>query len=200
MLQTNRKKIRGWKRRKKQINIWFNANKVPDLDKFHSKGEDYVKVRIDPWNRLCERIPPNWYFRLILQKIVIIHNQWKAFYGNQTTPYDLQLWLNFPNTIRSEVVCAKVNAVGERREDSYRRSDIEKGLPKEFVANNDILNHFRWEVFDDEDIQFKKLSYLEEYEVTELLHSGFQEEKVVVRGKEDIMYSRKVGNVWIGRQ
>jgi hypothetical protein len=87
-----------------------------------------------------------------------------------------------------------------RREDSYRRSNIKKGLPNEFVSNNDILNYFRWEVFDDEDIQFKKLSYLEEYEVTELLHSGFHEEKVVVRGKEDIMYSRKVGNVWIGRQ
>lgn len=145
----NKKKIRGWKRRKKQIDNWFNSSKAPNLDKFYSKGEDYVTVRIDPWNRLCERIPPNWYFRLILQKLVIIHNQWKAFYENQTTPYDLQLWLNFPNTIRSEVVCAKVNLVGEKREDSYRRSNTKKWLPQEFVANNDFLNRFSWEVFDD---------------------------------------------------
>jgi len=135
-----------------------------------------------------------------LQKLVIIHNQWKVFYENQTAPYDLQIWLNFPDTIRSEVVCAKVNAFGERREDSYRKSGIKNGLPNEFIVNNDILNCFRWEVFDDEDIQFKELSYLDEYEVNELLHSGFYEEKVVINGIEDIMYARKVGNVSICRQ
>ena len=199
MLLTNNKKIRGWKRRKKHIDKWFDWNKGPDLDRFHSKGEDYVKIRLDPWNRLYERNPPNWYFRLILQKLLIIYKQWKLFYETQAVPYDLQLWLNFPNTIRCEVVCAKVESVGERREDYYRRSKVKKELPKEFVVNNDILDNFSWEVHDDDDIHFKELSFLDEYEVAELLQSGFQQQNVVVEGNEVIMFTRKVGNVWIGR-
>lgn len=200
MYTTNKKKLRGWKRRQKKIDKWFNSARMPNLENFHKNGEDFIKIRIDPWNRLCETIPPNWYFRLILKKLVVIYDLWKTHYENQSTPFDLQLWLNFPNTIRCEVVCTKVNLFGDHREDPYRKSTDSKDLPGEFAENNDTLKNFRWELYDDEDIHFKELSFLDETEIADLLQSGFREEKVVIAGKEDVMFSRKVGNVWIGRK
>src|SRR5690606_27292073 len=63
MRDVNKKKIRGWKRRIKEIDRWFEIYKMPDLDRFKTREEAYVKIRISPWNLVCERVPPNWYFR-----------------------------------------------------------------------------------------------------------------------------------------
>jgi len=94
MIEVNKKKIRGWKRRIKAIEPWFEAYKMPDLDRFKEKGSAYIKIRISPWNLICERVPPNWYFRLILQKLVLIHDSWKVIFERQQIPFDLQIWLN----------------------------------------------------------------------------------------------------------
>src|SRR4051794_8395529 len=113
MTEVNKKKIRGWKRRIKAIDSWFETYRMPDLDRFQDRGSAYLKIRISPWNLLCERVPPNWYFQLILQKLVVVHDTWKVIFEREQVPFDLQIWLNYPNTIRSQVVCAKVNCVGE---------------------------------------------------------------------------------------
>lgn len=196
---TNKKKIRGWKRKVKEIDRWFEANKMPDLSHFESKGEEYVKIRIDPWNRLCERVPPDWYFRLVIQKLVLIHNLWEETFESQKIPYDLQIWLNYPNTIRSEVVCARVDDIGGVRDNYYRRSSKNGPLPLTWADSVPDLQKFSWQQHDDEDFWFKEIHSLDQGEINKLLASGFVEEKILLQGREEIRYSRKVGNVWIGR-
>lgn len=199
MRLTNKKKIRGWKRKVKEVDRWFEVNKAPDLSQFESKGEEYVKIRIDPWNRLCERVPPDWYFRLVIQKLVLIHNLWEEIFESQKIPYDLQIWLNYPNTIRSEVVCARVDDIGGVRDTYYRKSPKNGPLPLSWADSVPELQKFTWQQHNDEDLWFKQIQELDEDDINELLREGFIEEKVVLEGRDETMYSKKVGNVWIGR-
>lgn len=195
----NKKKIRGWKRRIKEIDRWFEAYKMPDLDRFKARGEAYVKIRISPWNLVCERVPPNWYFRLIARKLVLIHDLWKDIFESEQIPYDLQIWLNYPNTIRSQIVCAKVDSYGKTRDDYYRKSVRNEMLPKMWADGMQELKKFSWQQYDDEDFAFKHLQYLDKQEIEELLGLGFIEDEIIIDGVEDTRYSKKVGNVWIGR-
>jgi hypothetical protein len=199
MTELNKKKIRGWKRRIKEIDRWFEAYKMPDLDRFKARGEAYVKIRISPWNLVCERVPSNWYFRLIARKLVLIHDLWKDIFESEQIPYDLQIWLNYPNTIRSQIVCAKVDSYGETRDDYYRKSVRNEMLPQMWADSMQELKKFSWQQYDDEDFAFKNLQYLDKQEIEELLGLGFKEDEIIIDGVEDTRYSKKVGNVWIGR-
>jgi hypothetical protein len=158
-------------------------------------------VRIDPWNRLCERIPPSWYFRLIIGRLIDIHDEWKKAYRGLNRPFDLQIWLNDPNTIRSQVVCASVDAVGEQRNNYYRMSKDEIKFPftKWKFDKHDLLR-FEWTLFDDEDLRFKNTEGLDGEEIKELERIGFSKEQTVLNGGPETMYVRKVGHVWVGRE
>ncbi|SEI69239.1 hypothetical protein SAMN05216327_103278 [Dyadobacter sp. SG02] len=199
MTTVNNKKIRGWKRRIKEIDRWFEANKMPDLSHFEARGEEFVKIRIDPWTRVCDRVPPDWYFRLVIQKLVLIYNLWEEIFERQEIPYDLQIWLNYPNTIRSEVVCASVDNIGGFRDNYYRKSTKNERLPLTWADSVPELQKFTWRQHDDEDFWFKEIHYLDQEEINELLEAGFVEEEILLEGRKEIRYSRKVGNVWIGR-
>jgi hypothetical protein len=199
MIDSNKKKIRGWKRRIKHIDVWFEKNKNPNINHSKNRGEDYIKIRIDPWNRLYERIIPDWYFRLIISKIILIHDSWRRQYESLDIYFDLQIWLNNPNNIRSEIVCAKVDTPGGKR-NYYRKSADIKNFPCAKWADDAYdLGKFDWELFDDEYLRFKEAEGLSDDEVAELLNSGFKAERTKILNQDDTMYSKKVGDVWVGR-
>jgi len=201
MIDNNKKKIRGWKRRKTHVDLWFDQYKASHIESFKNWGEDYVKVRIDPWNRLCERVPPSWYFRLIIEKLIAIHDDWKKIYTELGQPFDLQIWLNDPNSIRSQVVCASVNQKGERRDNYYRVSKDDLVFPdKKWDSDKYKLSRFEWTLFDDEDLGFKNVEGLEDEEIEELKKMGFKEEQTILNGEPETMYFEKVGHVWVGRE
>ena len=200
MAYSNRKKIRGWKRRIKHIDKWFVSAKECNFELFNNLKEDYTKIRIYPWNLLSERIPPNWYFRLILEKLIVVHELWKNKYDGYNCSYDLQIWLNDPNTIRSHVVCAQVENSGDRRENYYRKSKDQLEFPfNKWKSKAYDLKKFEWILFDDEDLHFKNIEGLDDQEIDELLKTGFLAETIDIEKKEETMYSKKVGHVWIGR-
>jgi len=62
------------------------------------------------------------------------------------------------------------------------------------------LNKFTWNRYDDEDFWFKNLHHLDQQEISELLKTGFIEDEIVIDGIIETRFSRKVGNVWIGRK
>jgi hypothetical protein len=201
MVDSNKKKIRGWKRRMARVDSWFEKSKAPDLESFQSRGEDYVKVRIDPWNRLCERIPPSWYFRLIIGRLIDVHDEWKQAYKGLNRPFDLQIWLNDPNSIRSQVVCASVDAAGQERNNYYRISKDKIKFPHaKWNSDKYDLSRFEWTLFDDEDLRFKNAEGLNDEEIKELDGIGFKGEQTVLNGRPEAMYVRKVGHVWVGRE
>jgi hypothetical protein len=200
MIFSDRKKIRGWKRRIRHIDDWFENNKVANLESFETRGEDYIKIRIDPWNRLCKQVPPAWYFRLIIKKLIAIHDDWKLTYDALNKPFDLQIWLYDPNNIMSEVVCASVDKKGEKRENYFRKSKDSLTFPSQkWSCYLYDLSRFTWELYDDEDFRFKNIEKLEEEDIRELMSKKYKAETTTINGQDEIMYSKKVDHVWIGR-
>ncbi len=196
----NKKRIRGWKRRINQVDRWFQRCQNADLESFLSLGEVYVKIRIDPWNRLHERTPPIWYFKLIVARLIQIHHEWKKAFDKSGVAYDLQIWLNDPHTQRSQVVCAHVDLPGETRSNYYRKSKEQKDFPYEKWGNRLYnLADFDWELHDDEVFVFKNSDELQEAEIKNLLRNGFSEERIALNEQEEVQFRKRVGDVWIGR-
>lgn len=200
MLYSNKKKIRGWRRRIKQLDTWYNLRKSPDIDSFQQRGETYVKVIIDPWYRLNKRVPPAWYFKLIIGKLILIHDHWKTTFDSLQQPFDLQLWLKDPDNIESQLVCAKVDSNGERRSNYFRAGTGEANFPShKWSCDRYNLSRFEWGRYDDEYLRFKKSEGLDDEEIEFLLKRGFKEEQTTINGNPETMYSRKAGDVWVGR-
>jgi hypothetical protein len=108
--------------------------------------------------------------------------------------------LNDPCTHRSQVVCARVDLPGETRCNYFRRSDELKEFPFEKWGSRQYnLYDFDWELYDDEVFLFKDLDELTEYDIKKISKNGFREDKIVLHGQEEIQYSKKTGDVWIGR-
>jgi hypothetical protein len=112
----------------------------------------------------------------------------------------LQIWLHEPSTIRSEVVCARVEVPGEKRDNYYRRSKNEKSFPhRKWASDAYDLNKFNWKLYDYEDLRFKRAEELDDEEISELIKHGYVEEQIEMNNQNDIMYSKKTGYVWVGR-
>ena len=160
----------------------------------------YVKIQIDPWNRIHERTPPAWYFKLIIARLIQIHHAWKKTFDKSGVAYDLQIWLNDPHTQRSQVVWAHVNLSGETRSNYYRKSIEQKDFPYEKWGNRLYnLADFDWELHDDEVFVFKNSDELNEVEIRTLLRDGFSQERIVLNEQEEVQFSKRVGDAWIGR-
>lgn len=194
------KKVRGWKRRVKQIEGWYLLYRHVNFKYFHQHLSDYVKIRIHPWNSLDNTKPPHWYFELIFKKLIDIFFEWHQKYQEIQTPYDLQIWLYEPDVIRSQIVCSKVANYDEKREDYFRSSsDSKKFQFKKWPSLTIILQQFDWQLYDDEEFHFKNIENLNSEEIQDLLDDGFFQEELKVNGEPELRFSKKVGYVWIGR-
>jgi hypothetical protein len=194
------KKIRGWNRRIKHIQVWYNSNKEFNFNHFNQYREDYVKIQIHPWNRLGYLIPPNWYFKLIIEKLISIHALWMANQELKKANFDLQIWLFDKVSVRSQIVCALVDQKAQLRDNYFNKSNDKKIFPiNRWQSKNYDLSNFNWQLYDDEDFWFKNLSSLSNQEVQELENNGFVAEEIEINGEPEIRYSKKVGHVWIGR-
>lgn len=194
-------KIRGWKRRLYHIENWYKNNTYPDFEAFEKYYEDYVKIRIDPWNRVCERNPPHWYSKAILARLIDIYDRWEIEYEKQNKLFDLQIWINDPNFIRSQIVCAKVDKEGIKRNNYFRKANEQTIFPKS-KWNSKVydLDKFVFEEYMDEDFAFENIENLEPDDIKELIEEGYQKDEITIDGKPETRYSKRVGSVWIGRK
>lgn len=103
---TNRKKVRGWKRRLRQLERFRLAHRTLDVEGLRQSHYEYVKIRLDPWSRLGGRNPPVWFRRRILAALMDIHDAWRAELEGLGEPYYLEIWLFHPDFHRSQVVAA----------------------------------------------------------------------------------------------
>jgi hypothetical protein len=102
----NRKKVRGWKRRLRQLERFRLAYRTLDVEALRASHYDYVKLWLDPWSRLGGRNPPVWFRRRILAAYMDIHDTWRAALEKTGEPYYLEIWLFHPDFHRSQVVAA----------------------------------------------------------------------------------------------
>jgi hypothetical protein len=109
---SNRKKVRGWKRRIRQLERFRLVHRELDVDTLrHGRGRHYVKIWLDPWRRLVPRNPPHWYRRRILAAFIDILGAWRERLEAAGEPYYLELWLFHPDFHDTQVVAATGEAI-----------------------------------------------------------------------------------------
>ncbi|MEZ4774210.1 MAG: hypothetical protein R3D00_13585 [Bacteroidia bacterium] len=195
-------KIRGWKRRVRQLDQWLEKYKTPDLPGPENRTDAYVKIWIDPWFRLQKRNPPAWYFKLILDRFSLMYDQWQIAFSHASYPFDLQLWLFENNTIESELVCTRVDEVGQQRNNYFESCEVKRDFPvKKFDARTFKSTEWNWSLFYAGNHYFEKMDELKPEEIQNLRDHGF-EEKIIFPGKsnEDRHFWKPYDFVWVGRK
>lgn len=122
---SNRKKVRGWKRRIRQLEQFRLAHRELDVEALRRGGRHYVKIWLDPWRRLVPRNPPYWYRRRIVAAFIDILGAWRERLEAAGEPHYLEMWLFHPDFYDTQVVAAVGEELG-----FYRMSfDPAEGAP-----------------------------------------------------------------------
>lgn len=111
---SNKKKVRGWPRRLRRLEAFRERHRGLEASEIEA-GRGWVKLGLDPWDRLVPREPPVWLRRRMLDVLLDVHRSWhaglEAHERATGESFDCQLWLFDPHFSRSQVVFA----VGEER-------------------------------------------------------------------------------------
>lgn len=195
-LKLNRKKIRGWKRRIRQLNRWGDYIQKPDMQYFdRSGGYTYDRCTMDPFYRLVKRHPPLWFYRLIINKFISACHNWQRVFNDSGLNYDLQLQLYDPSYILSKIICYRVEDKNDRITFAWENDD-EKPFPYRKFNNPALLEQFDWVLADEELVVFESELEDEDYTAEELLADKYVAKE---SEKHGIYYAKRIGDIWIGR-
>ncbi|KZL51011.1 hypothetical protein PN488_13175 [Nodularia spumigena CS-591/12] len=189
----NKKKIRGWKKRIRQIEKWKQRNFNVDLS---NSNYDHVKIWIHPWSSLAKPSPPLWYRRLILSAMFEIYHNWKKQLIERGEPFYLKIWLFHPRFSHSQVVAG----IGERI-DWYENvfpipeNQYEPFPYQEYDSNLYNLHDLTWELRIDDFEQYEKMDELTPQEVEVLQKTAYH---ITQTSDGDTLYAVWLGSVWVG--
>ncbi|WP_411346228.1 hypothetical protein ACE3MZ_09700 [Paenibacillus sp. WLX1005] len=200
---TNTKKIRGWKRKVKQIEEWKQRYIKLDMDYITSYQRDYVKLWIDPFYRLDRRNPPGWYARLLLAAMMEVYYSWDDQMKQLQEPYYLKIWLYAPHFINSQIVVAC------RDQLHFYDHTFEKATDKAKLSHHYAMvpgiNDFQWETCIDTayesllDLQRDvEMNLRQPSDILHIQHKAYHAESVISAGQADTLYWIKDGIVWVG--
>ncbi len=194
-----KKKIRGWKRRVRQVEQWGEQIKQPYLKYFLAEGGRYTYERcyLSPFYRLDKRQPPLWFYKLIIDKFITAYYLWEEIFKQLNAPHDLQLWLYDPSYISSEIICHKMQNYDEVKRFSWE-SDLSKKFPydKLKIPGHD-LSEFDWLLADDEHVHFVDDFDYADFTAEDLSNDGYIKK---VQNNGVAYYTKRVGDIWIGRR
>ncbi|HTE17101.1 MAG TPA: hypothetical protein VK689_01835, partial [Armatimonadota bacterium] len=87
---SNKKKVRGWKRRIRQLERLRLAYREMDVERLRAAERQYVKIWLDPWSRVVPRNPPYWYRRRVVATFIDIYESWRRALEASGEPYYLE--------------------------------------------------------------------------------------------------------------
>lgn len=187
-----RKKIRGWKRRIRQLDSWGKWILKPNLAHYHRGDCTYERCTLYPFYMLEKRHPPLWFYKLMIARFIDAYYSWDSVFKEMGEPYDLLLWLYDPSFIRSEIVCYK----GERRGFAWESTIIRPFSYKKFASIAYDINAFEWILADEENIYFESELEDEGLKAEDLLQEGWVEKEAE---EDQVYYTQKTGDIWMGR-
>lgn len=200
---TNKKKVRGWKRRVKKIEQWKQSYIQLDMDYIVSYHRDYVKLWIDPFYRLHRRNPPRWYARLLLAAMIEVYHNWDQQMKQLNEPYDLNIWLYHPHFIHSQIVVTCRNQL-HFYDQTFERTSTPINLPQQYATVKGTYD-FTWESCID--THYESLLDLQHYielrlrqpeDIAKIQAKAYREEAITSHGQADTLYHIKIGHVWMG--
>lgn len=195
----SKQKIRGWKRRVRDIERWKAYNMQLDLSLLEKYDRDYVKLGSLSFYSLFRKYNlPTWYKRLIIQALIEVYDSWKQDLEKLDEPYYLKVWIFEEDILYSQVVASyremlhfydttfieieKVDSLsGELTTKNTSDLKWHKGFNTIGWSEADLLEDIKDGFYTDEEVQSIKDSA---YAITE--YSG------------DTFYIQKAGVVWLG--
>ena len=193
-----KKKIRGWKRRVRQVEEWGEDIKEPIIDWFiqPTTRDIYRRCNISPFYNATKRHPPIWFYKIIIEQFIVAYKHWKQKFDELGVPYDLQLLIYDPAYIKSEIACWKVGELNQRIKYSWESSTIKAFPYKTLGSKLYNLHDFEWILADDEHVHFESDFEYADFTAEELLNEGNIKK---VQGDDEVYYSYRHGDIWIGR-
>ncbi|MFA8435423.1 MAG: hypothetical protein ACEPOZ_12965 [Marinifilaceae bacterium] len=211
------KKIRGHRRRWKDIDEWVLAHKALDMDYLRDYERDYAKIRVYPWSGIsvtnsCIPEPKGETRRRILQGLIDIYWEWKRILDNTNEIYFLKIWLFEPRFSQSQVVCAIGESLEYYKDTFYKPNQGKPFRPERYGRLTSKMNEFQWDYRLDEDhIYSSELGEPEDYgcqddydEMKRWLQQMLRKPHRTtilndVAGETNEFYSFRKGKVWLGQ-
>jgi hypothetical protein len=150
------KKIRGHRRRWKEIDSWVESHKNLDLDYLQNRQRNYAKIRVHPWSgisMLNSEIPvPHGETKIrILSGLIEIYESWKIKLDQLGEPYYLKLWLFEQRFKNSQVVCAIGDFLDFYGNTFYKPDYSKKLNAQDYGRLDKAVSEFSWDYRLDED-------------------------------------------------
>jgi hypothetical protein len=150
------KKIRGFKRRFRDIEIWRLGNLDLRLDLIEKYNREYAEIIVHPWcdiSIINSKIPEpkRTIKKLMLSGLIDIYESWKVQLDKLGKPYYLKIWLFEQRFSNSQVVCAVADKI-DFYENNFFKPDVKKLFkPNKYGQLRERLQKFDWEYRFDED-------------------------------------------------
>lgn len=193
MYQPARSKIRGWKRRLRQIGAWEEREAFPSVEALQVRGYAYCRFIVPPWYQIGRRQMPLWFFREVLKGFARLHGRWQAHLAEKGLEAALQLWVFEPNRSQTELYAAL------RSPDTplpFRPDPDNTPFPHHFYQLPELTD-YQWPAcLEDRHMDEQDLA-LEGLTEAELLATGW---KMVTSPAGDRHYYKPVGWVWVGEK
>ncbi|MGG5316297.1 hypothetical protein [Enterococcus sp. AZ072] len=195
----SKQKIRGWKRRVRDIERWKAYYLYLDLDLLKKYDRDYVKLSSLSFYSLFRKYDlPTWYKRLIIQALIDVYNSWKHELEKLDEPYYLKVWIFEADILHSQVVASYKERLSFY-DTTFVGIEKVKSLPEKFTAKNtsDLSWYKGFEV-----IVWSEVDLLEDIsdgfytveEVQSIRDSAYS----ISETSEDTYYIHKGDAVWLG--
>lgn len=198
---SNRKKLRGAKRQLGRVERWRQAHLSPDLRHLDLYGYDYVKLTIDPWDRLVKRQPPVWLRREMTHALLDMYESWhEATRDNAEVSY-LRVWLSWPEFTASQVVVS-TSLRAAYYEGMFVDVEQPRGLPADLGAPLlERLAQFEWrEVLNEYPVNVEDLrgdnGHIDWDDVRRWLSKRKYRREVLPDGTT--IYWLQYGRTWVG--
>lgn len=149
------KKIRGFKRKIKQIEYWKHIHLIIDFENLNKYHKDYAKFRLYPWNPVAMSMynfpnPKGRIKKLILESFLEIYNSWNDQLKSLNKPYYLKIWLFEPNIYLSQIVCA-IDEKIDYYENIFHKPEHSKDFTKSiYYLTSQELKDYNWEYYLEE--------------------------------------------------
>jgi hypothetical protein len=150
------KKLRGLKRRQKNIEQWFERHQQIDLEILKQSKYYYCKAKVDPWSNLYYDVDyPSNYRKKLFSHLLSIYELWKKQLEENFDNFYLAIWVNDRRFIDSQVVAA----IGDRAEHYQQMWNLHEEplkFPIKLFSNEENrVSMLNWESTDDEDLVFE---------------------------------------------
>jgi hypothetical protein len=201
---SKKKKIRGWKRHKRKIELWKQNAINLDIDLIRKHHRDYVKLWIYPFYfRLFN--PPGWYSRLLLEAMIEVYLKWYERMIEENNEFYLKIWLYEPNFIKSQIVVAYKDCLNFYDKTFEKRSICKKFPSHKYAFLAGQLEMFDWKLCIEADVYWStdleedvKLGFRSEQEASKIISQSYRIDEIDNDEKKTYAYCVDVGDVWVG--